>query len=264
MADFTIRRNAAASTLTSGLRAILFYKIECGWQHESGAWLVIASIPNFPDVYNVHWRATDYWGEGKLEFIDAFEDADKDRSWARALQSAESAWDAGPAEVLKERAAVSAGKRKTGQTEATTRGGHKSGEVRKEKAELVKTETDYVRKKYTMLNFYHLLAKYDPKVWKLDAPESGYRVVFNWSPRKGPKTFVTIHFENDDGNTAILSRSWHINGNEDNGMTFEKLIAENINVADGDAVCDRIRGLAERMLATDPLKWEPGQFGAPI
>jgi hypothetical protein len=119
-------------------------------------------------------------------------------------------------------------------------------------------------KKYRFLEDYKLLAKYDPKIWKLDAPESGYRVVFSWSPRKGPKTFVTIHFENDDGNTAILSRSWHINGNEDNGMTFEKLIAENINVPEGDDVCDRIRGLAERILATDPLKWEPGQFGAPI
>jgi len=264
MPDFKIRRNAAASTLSSGLRAIVFFKIECGFEHESGAWLVIASIPNFPDVYNVHWRATDYYGEGKLEFVDAFEDADKDRAWARALQSAESAWEDGPADVLKERAAKSAAKRKTGQIEATTRGGHASGEARREKAETVKAEVTFVKQKYRFLNDYDLLARYNAKIWKLDAPDEFYRVMWGWNTRKGSKAYVSMHMEDDDGNTIHLMRGWYPGGNEDNGMTHEKLMIDNINVEDGDQVCNRLRGLAERMLASDPTKWLSGEFGKPL
>src|SRR5258708_1357851 len=135
MADFKISRSAGLTSRSSLLRAVVYMNVLAGWKHESGAWLVIAECPSFPQTMNVHWRATDHYSESCLEFVDSFTDDESKDAWARALKSAEIAWEAGPSTALEDKARASDAKWKNKLSEAGERGGRKSGETRSAIAE---------------------------------------------------------------------------------------------------------------------------------
>src|SRR5579871_4303795 len=107
MPNFSITRAEAEATITPKLAAIKLWKVLCGWEHESGAWLVICQVPAHPNVYALHWRATPIWQCGTIEFIDAYECQDDFLAWGRALSSAEHAWKKGPGDTVAKDAAGS-------------------------------------------------------------------------------------------------------------------------------------------------------------
>lgn len=256
MASFKITRAAGSASLTGLLRSIVYLTALAAWKHESGAWLVIASIPSNPHVLTVHWRASEHWGSDGLEFVAAFEEADDKTAWARALKSAETAWADGPGEGVLAKAERTKGRLTDKLRDGGTKGGLKSGKVRAEIADTVKTERAELIRAYPNLAHYDH-PKYDPRLWTVAPIREGGAWIWNvrYKTKKAPAVFVNMIIPTDDKTKVEVHRSFYVGQNEDNGMTHEIVatFADDIDAA---------FAVIGRLLASDPATWLCGDFAS--
>ena len=196
MPDFNVTKAEAAGGVHVLLRGFVYHDVLGSWEHpETGAWLCVESVKDNPRVMIVLWRAMPSWGCKTVVMVDAFEEETEDAAWARALSVAETAYERGPRGQLRERAIEISNNYKNKLRDGQTKAGQASGEARREKAETVKTEVAFVKQKHRFLNDCNLIASYNPKVWKIDAPDQGVPFMIAWQTRKGSMAYVSMHFE---------------------------------------------------------------------
>ncbi len=248
MDAFKISRSAALASVTPLMRSIVYLTIIAAWKHESGAWLCIATTPGHPAHYSVHWRSTEHWGAGSLEFVDAFENPLPVKAWAHALESAEKAWTDGPSVTIRDKAEKTRDMLTDKLSSAGTRGGQKSGQVRAAMSEERK-DAEALGKKYAL----HFIPQFDTRIWFFNPSwDARDRPVINFTWKKQQQTYAYLAISKD-GATWELGRGWFPGMNDDNAR-IEEICFKELEGVSLSKDCPAVQ-ILERLLKTDPEKW---------
>lgn len=255
MNDFNVSRAVASVGINQNLRLIEYYKVLFGKMHETGAWVTISHVPNFESVLLVHWRATPYWGEDKTLCVDAFENANLDEGWKRALASAKAAFEAGPPEgAILDKAVVSYGKWQQMLKDRASKGGKaKAAKDKALRADLI--EAQRIAEKF----YFKKIPDYNPRDWTFGADDDfGYTryVLF----RNGTENEVGVEVAHcwDEGKdpSAVyrIKRYWHSNADKDS-VILEDVVCKIPETSNAEADNERAAKVASRVALTDPKFW---------
>lgn len=249
MDAFKISRSQGDATLTPALRGIVYLRVLAGWQHPSGAWLVIAETPGFPSHMSVHWRACAHYGTDALEFADAFDDLDRDAGWARALKSAEIAYAQGPGPGVLAKAELV----KDNMTRRGKAAGNASVDARAKLLE-EKSVALEVAKRWKV----HYMPQYDAKRWLFDPTGFPGQAVINFTWKKLAGTCAFIAPE-EDGIGWRVGRGWYPRMNDEAPRIEEDIVR---HYGSNPFKTDPAIQLLEALLRTDPEKWLRGDYTA--
>lgn len=256
MADFDITRAEATAGMNGHLRRCVYTTFLASWRHPEGALVCAGHVPDFPNVYVVVWRATPFWAEDCVATIDAFEETDADKAWARILRVAEEAYTRGPrGQMLDKGREGQKRDRERAVTGGRAGGKAKAANDRAHNAELI--EAARIAAKYGFAK----IPQYDPRKWTLGADDTMKSNPRFYLTRNGTNEEVTV--EVIRGPLAYFVNRYWPSSFDDNASSIinDRVIMVAGITSEDPSLLDQVLAIVNRVVATEPRTWNLRDVG---